>query len=88
MILWVLWKLKFKQPIISGKKLVNILLKSGFYLSSITGSHHILKHNNGRKVIVPCHSNETLGPGLLNKIIKKDLGMTKFEFFKLYMKYK
>ncbi|MGI8743051.1 MAG: type II toxin-antitoxin system HicA family toxin [Bryobacteraceae bacterium] len=33
------------------------------------GSHHFLRHTNGRATIVPVHSGETVGPGLLRKIL-------------------
>ena len=29
-----------------------------------------MEHEDGRATVVPVHSNETLGPGLLNKILK------------------
>jgi hypothetical protein len=31
-------------------------------------AHHFLKHPDGRKTVVPVHSGETIGPGLLLKI--------------------
>lgn len=39
-------------------------------------------HSDGRKVTIPHHSGEEIGPGLLNKIIKKGLGVTREEFLK------
>ena len=36
----------------------------------IKGSHHFLKHDDGRATVVPAHGKETIGPGLLNKISK------------------
>lgn len=29
-----------------------------------------MEHKDGRATVVPVHSSETLGPGLLNKILK------------------
>ncbi len=40
----------------------------------------LFKHPDGRRTTIPCHSGEVIGPGLLNKIIKKDLRMTREEF--------
>jgi len=40
----------------------------------------IFKHPDGRKTTIPHHSGEEIGPGLLTKIIKKDLGITREEF--------
>jgi predicted RNA binding protein YcfA (HicA-like mRNA interferase family) len=42
----------------------------------------IYKHLDGRRTTIPHHSKEELGPGLLNKIIKKDLRITREEFLK------
>ena len=42
----------------------------------------IYKHSDGRVTTIPHHSREEIGPGLLNKIIKKDLGITREEFLK------
>jgi len=42
----------------------------------------IYKHPDGRRTTIPHHSGEEIGPGLLNKIIKKDLMITRKEFFK------
>ncbi len=41
------------------------------------------KHNDGRSTVIPNHPGEKIGPGLLLKIIKKDLNMTREEFEKL-----
>ncbi|MEK6826465.1 MAG: type II toxin-antitoxin system HicA family toxin [Nanoarchaeota archaeon] len=40
----------------------------------------VYKHPDGRKTTIPHHSREEIGPGLLNKIIKKDLKVTREEF--------
>jgi len=58
------------QPRLTGKQLINALLKHGFAVARIKGSHHILKHADGRRTVVPVHGRETIGPGLLNKILK------------------
>ena len=34
------------------------------------GSHHFLRHPDGRVTVVPVHAEETIGPGLLNKILR------------------
>lgn len=43
----------------------------------------IFVHSDGRKTTIPHHSNEEIGPGLLNKIIKKDLQISREEFEEL-----
>lgn len=34
------------------------------------GSHHFLRHDDGRSTVVPAHSGETIGPGLLHKVLR------------------
>jgi predicted RNA binding protein YcfA (HicA-like mRNA interferase family) len=36
----------------------------------VRGSHHFLRHSDGRLTVIPVHAGETIGPGLLNKILK------------------
>ena len=69
-----------KLPRITGKKLAKVVEKFGFVHSHTTGSHMVFKHPDGRTMVIPVHSGEEIGPGLLNKIIKKDLGVTKEDF--------
>ena len=57
-------------PSISGKQLLVALQKSGFELIRIKGSHHFMRHADGRSTVVPVHSNESIGPGLLAKILR------------------
>lgn len=71
-----------KLPKLTGKELAKIIEKFGFVYSHTTGSHMVYKHSDGRRTTIPHHSGEEIGPGLLTKIIKKDLGMTREEFLK------
>jgi predicted RNA binding protein YcfA (HicA-like mRNA interferase family) len=57
-------------PKLTGKQLIKSLIKHGFMIARIHGSHHILKHSDGRQTVVPVHGSEIIGPGLLNKIMK------------------
>ncbi|MEA3543631.1 MAG: type II toxin-antitoxin system HicA family toxin [Thermodesulfobacteriota bacterium] len=57
-------------PALSGKQLVRILNKFGFETIRIKGSHHFLRHSDGRTTAIPVHANETLGIGILNKILR------------------
>jgi len=36
----------------------------------VRGSHHFLKHADGRSTVVPAHPGETIGPGLTTKILR------------------
>lgn len=69
-----------KLPRLSGKELCKIVEKLGFKFIRQTGSHVVYEHQDGRRVVIPVHSREELGPGLLTKIIKHDLQMTREEF--------
>jgi len=69
-----------KLPRLTGKELAKIIGKFGFTYSHTTGSHIVYKHPDGRRTTIPHHSGEKIGPGLLNKIIKRDLGITREEF--------
>ena len=70
------------MPRLTGKELGKIIEKLGFEFSHQRGSHMIYKHPDGRKTSIPHHAREEIGPGLLNKIIKKDLRMTRDGFVK------
>ncbi len=53
-----------KQPVLSGKELVKLLEKSGFTVVRVNGSHHRMRHPDGRVTTVPVHKNEDLPKGL------------------------
>jgi predicted RNA binding protein YcfA (HicA-like mRNA interferase family) len=50
--------------------LIRILNRHGFEVIRVRGSHHLLRHLDGRQTVVPVHAGETIGPGLLLKILK------------------
>lgn len=72
-----------KLALLSPKELVKIIEKLGFEQTRQKGSHVRFVHPDGRKTTVPFHSGREIGPGLLNKIIKKGLQITREEFEKL-----
>ncbi len=55
---------------LTGKQLVGALKRLGFQEIRIRGSHHYLRHADGRITVVPIHAGETIGPGLLSKILR------------------
>ena len=59
-----------RRPRITGSDLLTALAKAGFAVKRTKGSHHFLAHHDGRRTVVPVHSGETIGPGLLQKIIR------------------
>jgi predicted RNA binding protein YcfA (HicA-like mRNA interferase family) len=69
-------------PQITGKKLVNVLQKIGFTIARSRGSHFVLKHEDGRITVVPIHAGETIGPGLLSRILR-DCDLTRDELKEL-----
>jgi len=64
-----------RAPRVTGPDLVAALAKSGFRVLRVKGSHHFLHHDDGRHTVVPVHSGEIIGPGLLHKILR-DCQMT------------
>lgn len=67
---------------IRGKDLTRILLKQGFVKVHQKGSHLRLGHPDGRKTSVPIHSGESVGKGLLRKILR-DVNLSPDEFSRL-----
>ena len=59
-----------RLPRVRGRQLLAALQRLGFRVARIKGSHHILQHADGRRTVVPVHAGETIGPGLLNAILK------------------
>jgi predicted RNA binding protein YcfA (HicA-like mRNA interferase family) len=71
-----------KLPSLTGKEIVSLLKKVGFIVERQRGSHVFLKHDDGRVTVVPIHSGERIGPGLLSKILR-DVEMTKDELLEI-----
>ncbi len=59
-----------KLPRLTGTQVIEALHKAGFEVIRSKGSHHFLRHTDGRCTVVPVHRGETLGPGLLSKILR------------------
>ena len=59
-----------RAPRVTGADLIAALSSIGFGVVRIRGSHHFLRHSDGRTTVVPVHGPETLGPGLLSKILR------------------
>lgn len=68
-----------KLPSLTGREVIAALERAGFIVARVRGSHHFLIHEDGRKTVVPVHSGETIGPGLLAQILR-DSQITKEEF--------
>jgi predicted RNA binding protein YcfA (HicA-like mRNA interferase family) len=59
-----------RLPRVRGKDLIRALERTGFHVDRKRGSHVLLKHEDGRATVVPVHSGETIGPGLLRAILR------------------
>ena len=59
-----------KLPRVTGRELVAALTKAGFEVARTKGSHHFMRHEDGRTTVVPVHAGEIIGPGLLAKILR------------------
>jgi len=71
-----------KLAALTGRELINLLKRVGFYIVRQKGSHVFLKHDDGRATVIPVHSGETLAPGVISKILR-DVEMNREELIKL-----
>ncbi len=71
-----------KLPVLRAYELIKILENMGFRPIRQDGSHMFLQYPDSRTTVVPVHPGETIDRGLLNKIIKHDLLITREEFEK------
>jgi predicted RNA binding protein YcfA (HicA-like mRNA interferase family) len=68
-----------RLPRLNGREVIKALGAAGFRVIRVKGSHHLLRHDDGRTTTVPVHGSEIIGPGLLSKILR-DCEMTREEF--------
>lgn len=71
-----------KLPSPTGEEIVKALSKAGFHIVSQRGSHIKLKHPDGRTTVIPVHKGESIGKGLMVKILH-DADISKEELVKL-----
>ena len=67
---------------IEAEKVVKALSKLGFEITRQKGSHLVMKHPDGRVTVIPIHSGEELGRGILRQIAH-DAKIGKDEFVKI-----
>ncbi len=70
------------MPLLDAKELTRILKKLGFELKRQEGSHMFFEHLGGRTTVIPNHPGDEIDRGLLNKIIKHDLQISREEFMR------
>ena len=71
-----------KLPLLTAQEFVKIIKKLGFEFKRQEGSHMFFEHSDGRTTVIPNHPSEEIDRGLLNKIVKHDLKITREEFLK------
>ena len=67
---------------VTGKQALRALVRAGFVVVRTWGSHHFMRHADGRATVVPVHAGETLGPGLPAQILK-DVDLAREDFNQL-----
>lgn len=67
-------------PSITFRELITKVEKLGFQRVRQKGSHIRFHHADGRRTTIPDHGNKDVPHGLLNKIIRHDLGMDPVDF--------
>jgi predicted RNA binding protein YcfA (HicA-like mRNA interferase family) len=60
-----------KLPLVSGRKLIDLLLHCGFEVKRSESSHYFLRHANGRTTVVPVHRNVDVHRSLLRQILSQ-----------------
>jgi len=71
-----------KLPSLTGEQIIKALNKAGFQIIRQRGSHKYLRHPDNRVTVVPVHKGETIGRGLLRKIIH-DTELSREDFLDL-----
>jgi len=56
-------------PALPGDKVVKALERAGFTLVRVSGSHHVMRHADGRTVPVPVHPGRDMPKGTLRNIL-------------------
>jgi predicted RNA binding protein YcfA (HicA-like mRNA interferase family) len=51
-----------KLPRVTGEEMTRALVRTGFAVVRLRGSHQILQHSDGRVTVIPTHAGETMGP--------------------------
>ena len=69
-------------PAVPGAKVVRALERAGFTVVRISGSHHVMRHPDGRTVVVPVHAGRNIAKGTLRNVLAL-IGMDAAEFRKL-----
>jgi predicted RNA binding protein YcfA (HicA-like mRNA interferase family) len=69
-------------PSVRGERVVRALERAGFKVARVAGSHHVMRHPDGRGTTVPVHPGRDVAKGTLRGILS-DVGMTVAELRRL-----
>jgi len=69
-------------PVLPGERVVRALTNGGFEVVRVRGSHHVLRHADGRGTTVPVHGAQEVRAGTLRTILR-DCGLTVEQFLDL-----
>ena len=70
-----------RLPTLKARNIARVLKNLGFYEVRQKGAHICFKHPDGRFTLVPSHSGEDVGRGLLRQILR-ETKITPKEFLK------
>jgi predicted RNA binding protein YcfA (HicA-like mRNA interferase family) len=56
-------------PVLLGTQVVKALERAGFKVVRVSGSHHVMRHADGRTVVVPVHAGRDMPKGTLRNIL-------------------
>jgi predicted RNA binding protein YcfA (HicA-like mRNA interferase family) len=69
-------------PAVRGDRLLRALERAGFVVTRVSGSHHRLKHPDGRATTVPVHAGKDVPKGTLRSVLQ-DTRLTVDDLLKL-----
>ena len=70
-------------PSVRGERIVRALERAGFKVARVAGSHHIMRHPDGRGTTVPVHPGRDVAKGALRGVFLADADMTVQELQRL-----
>jgi predicted RNA binding protein YcfA (HicA-like mRNA interferase family) len=56
-------------PSLPGIRVVRALERAGFKVTRVRGSHHMMRHSDGRSVSVPVHLGRDMPKGTLRNVL-------------------
>ena len=71
-----------RLPALKARNIIYVLRQLGFYEVRQKGAHIFFQHPDGRCTLIPRHSGEDIGRGLLRQILR-EIKLTPEEFLKL-----